>query len=170
VTANPGGLDEAGAYSPNGKRLVFARFSDLTSESSGLYVVRLSDGALRAIAPAGSSLSSSGDWSTQGNQIVYSRRLGEDVRSAIWIVHANGSGLHRLVVDGLGCGGAFSDPSAASCLDPHWSPDGTKLVFQGITPESGSNIYTVNADGTGLRQLTHSGSDNFPDWGVHPLA
>ena len=31
------------------------------------------------------------------------------------------------------------------------------------------NIYTVNADGSGLLQVTHKGFfDLYPDWGTHP--
>jgi Tol biopolymer transport system component len=56
------------------------------------------------------------------------------------------------------CGSGTNDP-------PHWSPDGTRLVFarQGIGPvdrpagdgngQPGDTIFTVNADGTDLRQL-----------------
>ena len=43
-------------------------------------------------------------------------------------------------------------------------------MFAIRTGETGSNIYTANADGTGLTQVTHGGSDNFLDWGTHPLA
>jgi Tol biopolymer transport system component len=85
-------------------------------------------------------------------------------------VHAGGSGLHEIRVPGQPpCGGALSDPTARGCLDPHWSPDGRRIVFQMISGDV-SNIYTVGADGTGLTQVTRGGSDNFPDWGVHPSA
>ena len=31
------------------------------------------------------------------------------------------------------------------------------------------NIYTVNADGSGMFQVTHNGFlDLYPDWGTHP--
>ncbi|HLO31822.1 MAG TPA: protein kinase [Anaerolineales bacterium] len=57
---------------------------------------------------------------------------------------------------------------------PSWSPDGLQLVF--ISPCAGradffetiyneSSLYTINADGTGLKQLTQSpGSDFEPAW------
>jgi hypothetical protein len=34
------------------------------------------------------------------------------------------------------------------------------------------NIYTVNADGSGLTQVTHGAADESnesPDWGIHAL-
>ena len=38
------------------------------------------------------------------------------------------------------------------------SPDGSKIVFSAphFGPPQSSNVYVVNTDGTGLRQLTHS--------------
>jgi Tol biopolymer transport system component len=70
------------------------------------------------------------------------------------------------------CGGAFSDARSISCLDPGWSPDGTKIVFTRATKSPGtpSSIYTVNADGSGLFQVTNARGDSQPDWGPHPLA
>jgi Tol biopolymer transport system component len=163
LTSNPGGDDLPGEYSPNGKRFVFARIND-DANFAALSVVKVNDRAVRQITAGDAQPSSGGDWSPQGNDIVFSRHVNGNPHSTLWLVHANGSGLRSLDVPGLSCG----DPDG--CRDPHWSPDGTKVVFQGITPETGSNIYTVNADGTGLRQVSHGGSDNFPDWGVHPLA
>lgn len=41
-----------------------------------------------------------------------------------------------------------------------WSPDSSSITF-----EAGGDIYTVNRDGTSLRQLTdHPADDSAPDW------
>jgi TolB protein len=46
--------------------------------------------------------------------------------------------------------------------DPAWSPDGTKIAFSG---QSGSDIYVINKDGSGLTRLTtHAGADISPAW------
>jgi Tol biopolymer transport system component len=172
VTSNPGGSDIPGDYSPNGKRLVFGRFDYPTDASAlGLYVVKVGDNRLRQITPAGTLVSSSGDWSPQGNEIVFSQHVTPDVRSSIWVVHADGTGLHEIPVQAQpACGGANSDPSSQGCFHPRWSPDGTKIVFaRGTSLDSDSNTYTVNADGTDLTQVTHGGADSEPDWGTHPL-
>lgn len=52
--------------------------------------------------------------------------------------------------------------------EPRWSPDGKKIIFGGNSPTTGVNIYTVNADGSGLFQVTHDGGDDNPTWGTHP--
>lgn len=47
----------------------------------------------------------------------------------------------------------------AAALTPSWSPDGKQLVFSGL--DGGlSDLFTINADGTGLKRLT---SDKYAD-------
>ena len=176
ITSNPGGNDSPGDYSPNGKRLVFGR-SDENGDPVGLFVVNVNGTGLKQITQTGTLFRTTGAWSPQGNEIVFSRRVTDSVRSSIWVVHADGSGLHEIHVQGVACGGAFSDPASNSCLEPSWSPDGTKIVFDIFNAATGQrNIYTANADGSGLFQVTHAPSpvlgegDQFPDWGTHPLA
>jgi hypothetical protein len=48
--------------------------------------------------------------------------------------------------------------------DPYWSPAGDRLVFTG-TQAGRRNLYVVNNDGTGLRQLTFAGGAR-PAWSV----
>jgi TolB protein len=174
VTSNPGGDDIPGDYSPNGKRLVVGRFDHPTDPAAlGLYVVKVGDNRARQITPPGTLLSFVGaDWSPHGNEIVFAQHVTPDARSSLWVVHADGGGLHEIHVQGQpSCGGSYSDPDSIGCFGPNWSPDGKKIVFaRGTSAESDSNIYTVNPDGTDLTQLTHGGADSFPDWGTHPLS
>jgi TolB protein len=172
VTSNPGGDDNPtdGDYSPDGRRLAFGRYGE--DGPVGLFVVNTNGTGLKQITPTGTLLSSDGDWSPQGNEIVFSQHITPDVRSSIWVVHADGTGLHEIPVQAQPvCGGAFSDPTSQGCFGPRWSPDGTKIVFaRGTSGDNDSNIYTVNIDGTGLTQVTHGGRDQLPDWGTHLLA
>ncbi len=80
----------------------------------------------------------------------------------LYLVNVNGADLIQL-----------TNMEQGAC-QPSWSPDGKQLVF--ISPCSGrgefyetlynqSSLYIINADGTGLKQLTPSpGSDFDPDW------
>ena len=172
MTFNPGGDDLPGDYSPNGNRLVFARF-DHATDPDGIYTVKSDGTSLRRVTPPGTALGpdSGGNWSPQGNAIVFARRITADRRTTLWVVHADGNGLHQIQVqDPLACGGPISDPTATGCFDPHWSPDGNKIVFTTFTTATGRDIYTINADGTAPTRVTHAGDDHFPDWGTHPLA
>jgi Tol biopolymer transport system component len=80
--------------------------------------------------------------------------------------------LHEIEVSPANaCGGLNSNPSADGCFQPSWSPDGKKIVFaKGKSGDFNAEIYMVDADGTGLTQITHGGvgAEN-PDWGTHPL-
>jgi Tol biopolymer transport system component len=169
ITSNPGGHDNPGDYSPEGRRFVFGR-SDQNGDPVGLFVVNVNGTGLKQITPTGTLLSSSGNWSPRGNEIIFSRHLTGDVHSTLWVVHSDGSGLHQIQVQGVACGGADDDPNGIGCFDPHWSPDGTKILF-GISSAEGNDDYTINADGSGLTQVTHDGDVEFVgDWGTHPLA
>jgi Tol biopolymer transport system component len=162
--------DIPGDYAPDGRRLVFGRFT-LDDVGVALFVINANGTGLKQITPTGTLLSegTGGNWSPQGNEIVFSRHVTEDAHSSLWEVHSDGSGLHEIHVQGLACGGANDDPNGIGCFDPRWSPDGTKIVFV-LSSADGRNIYTINADGSGLFQVTHGGADDSADWGTHPLA
>jgi Tol biopolymer transport system component len=169
TSSPPGGGDIPGDYSPDGKRLVFFRGDE--NGPVGLFVIKLNGSGLRQITPPDLIVQDlfGGSWSPTGKKIVFAARTELDHRLAIWVVNADGSGLHQLPIT-PSCGGAFSDARSISCREPGWSPDGTKIVFTRATKWTPSSIYTVNADGSGLFKVTNSRGDIQPDWGPHPLA
>jgi Tol biopolymer transport system component len=161
--------DDPGDYSPDGKRLVYAHFP-AEFDDAGLYVLKTTGTGARRIGPC---CPSPGSWSAQGNEIVFSLVSPPfDHHSRVWTVHSDGSGLRQIPIPESVCGGAFADPDARGCADAVWSPDGKKIVFRltGTGFGEGGDVYTVNADGTGLFQVTHDGDVEWPDWGTHPLA
>ena len=174
ITSNPGGDDIPDSYSPDGKRLAFTRQNP--DGSLTLDTVKLDGTGLLQLTPTGMDIQfGTGAWSPQGNDIVFSAQASDSVAGSIWVVHADGSGLHQLPIPA--CGGPFSDPNFNYCLEPAWSPDGKKIVFSlFIAATAQREIYTVNADGTGLFQVTHGVSTvpgegaEAPSWGTHPLA
>src|SRR2546430_17277825 len=56
---------------------------------------------------------------------------------------ADGSNLHRLTAPEL------------EALYPDWSPDGAHILFTDHCCLPHSNIWVMNGDGSGLKQLTH---------------
>lgn len=171
VTSTPGGDDTPGDASPNGDRLVFVR-----NALDALFVVNSNGTGLKQITPTGFLVTfSAGSWSPQGNEILFSAQASPGVTASLWVVHSDGSGLHQIPIPD--CGKPFSDPNWDYCVEPAWSPDGKKIVFSIVGVPGGFqwNLYTVNADGSGLFQVTHDSNvpgegDESPDWGTHPLA
>jgi Tol biopolymer transport system component len=168
VTSNPGGDDCPSDYSPNGKRIIFTRASETVY---ALFTVKLDGSGMRQITPPGMSFNfCNGSWSPQGNEILFSAHVPNDEHSTIWVVHADGSGLRQIPVPG--CGGPDSSPTWVGCFNPSWSPDGKKIVF-GRQPATTlqRDIYTVNADGSGLFRVTNTPDveEFHADWGTHPL-
>jgi RHS repeat-associated protein len=69
----------------------------------------------------------------------------------IYAMHGDGSGVTRLTYSG------------ANDDYPHWSPDGTKIVFQSDRDSGGTglmDIYVMNADGSGIARLTSNPNDD----------
>jgi len=169
ITSNPKGLDFIGDWSTDGNRLVFLRLDNTRPDSANaaIFVVDLDGSGLRRISPWGSSKDPeitdvTSGWSPDGKTILF----GEGC--SLFTVHPDGTGLRKIVLGGI-------DLSSACAFVPGWSPDGTEMVFAMYTAAQGSvNIYTANADGTNVRQVTHDTSldfhDGSPDWGPHPLA
>ena len=88
------------------------------------------------------------DSSPEGNEIIVSVRVTRDVHGSMWVVHAGGTGLHEVHIQGLDCGASNSDPNGFGCHGPRWSPDDKEIIFAADSPAVGTNIHTANADGT----------------------
>ena len=163
ITSNPGGGDIPGDFSPDGKQILFGRDDPTrpTHASVALFVANLDGSGLHRLIPWGlASYCFCGRWSPDGMTIMFADK------GSIYVVHPDGTGLAKipLATDGL-----------SRAFDPAWSPDGSKIVFGLYTrtePGSGhEGIYTANADGTDLQQITDSATfDMTPDWGPHPVA
>lgn len=91
-------------------------------------------------------------WSPDGSKVAFLRiRLNKDVQ--IYVVNVDGSDLVELTMP----------LRIFDSLSPHWSPDGTKIVFT-----ARFDIFVVNVDGTKLVNLTKqhnpAGRDLYPTW------
>ena len=175
ITSNPEGGDIPGDYSPDGTRLLFKRFED--EVPTGMFVVDIADdgagvGEPRQLTPEGMVLDDTGHagrWSPDGEEILFVARASEDHHKAIWVVNADGGSPEQLPI-APGCGGPLGEPDAYGCYSPGWSPDGDRIVFTRSEPDgSNESIWIVNADGSGLVQVT-TGTDDNPVWGTPPTA
>jgi len=175
VTSNAGGEDLPTDFSPDGDRLVFVRVGK--GGQTGIFVTEVDGSGLHRMSPPHMLVDDifGGSWSPHGSQILFVARETEDHHKAIWVVNADGTSPHQLRIDGT-CGGTLSDPESSGCYSPSWSPDGTMIVFVRSTPDPSApagffeNVYTVNADGSELFQVTNGGVDDNPDWGTPPAS
>ena len=109
-------------------------------------------------------------WSPDGRRIAFIRYAmgAPNFTGNIFIVNADGSGLARLT----------NLPTNVFPGWPTWSPDGKRIAFQLLvgkgkvftTFERGAvgipvDIWSINAGGTDLKQLTRDGASGEPSWG-----
>ncbi|HEY7855642.1 MAG TPA: translocation protein TolB [Terriglobales bacterium] len=93
---------------------------------------------------------------THLKSIAYSPRISPDGQTLAFMSSASGSPQIRLL--SLLSNKLLPFPKFKGNLteSPAWSPDGKKLAFASNMDGSNVEIYTINANGTGLRRLTVS--------------
>ncbi|MGQ9630383.1 MAG: peptidase MA family metallohydrolase [bacterium] len=151
---NTFGFNYHPVYSPDGRRIAFASSRSNDFALNDLYVMDRDGGNQRAIER---DVGFTHSWSPDGQRIVYSKKgvhwgWGEVV-SDLYVIGADGSGRRQLTF------GLFA-------WDPAFSPDGERIAFV-RTFGGRSEIYKMNADGTGIERITHSVdfAENFgPQW------
>jgi Tol biopolymer transport system component/DNA-binding CsgD family transcriptional regulator len=131
-----------------------------------IYVMN-ADGSGQTNVTNGPGDDSFGAWSPDGSRIAFTSN--RDGNKEVYVVNADGSGQTRL----------SNNPCEDDVLA--WSPDGSRIALNShhpfnfgggdnptVTPaagDCGSTIYVVNADGSGLTNLSNDpGDDEFNAW------
>ncbi len=117
-------------WSPDGKSIVLRR-------REAIYVRDLATGQERRITPPSFAHPSGPAWSPDGKQIAFACRW--DAGNALFIVAAAG-GEPTKIYDRQGA------------CEPHWSPDGARLVY-----ETETHVATIGPDGKKNRLVTFFG-------------
>jgi len=141
------------SWSPDGVRIAFTVQRPGPSGSRDLYTVKADGSGLRRIVEGTPSAIGvwAASWSPDGSRIAY-------VDSDAWGGDGRGWKLNITVVDPDGANrSVLMDAGRCYCLGftpgLEWAPDGSRLAL--VIPPPGDefgngNLYTVNADGTGL--------------------
>jgi Tol biopolymer transport system component len=153
--------DDSPTYSPDGKQIAFQRAFGQSSTSSHASVVAIFtmnvDGSHLTLLTEKKNPTGAEDhepqWSPNGKKIAFVRLNTTATprnAEAIEVMNADGSHIRRLT------------PFRLDAADPRWSPNGKQLLFNDhgdpygeSNPGQNANLFTINANGSHLTQLTH---------------
>ena len=118
---------------------------DRPESRNGIYSIRASDGGeLTRITSNRGGDDIPGDYSPDGKRLVFVRS-DPDGQVGLYVTKLNGSGLRQITPPGM----ILDDLFGGS-----WSPSGNKILFASRSAaDHRLAIWTVDADGSGLRQL-----------------
>ena len=160
-----------GDFSPAGTQLVFLRKATRRGVATGMFVVGVDGSGLLRLTPSGMRLDGfGGSWSPTDNQILFAARTDPDDRRSVFAVNADRQRLAPALDSRMrrSRDRRIRGPSTAFTRDGRRM--GTRIVFTRATADgTQSNIAIVNADGSGLVQITNTGDADEADWGTHAV-
>jgi Tol biopolymer transport system component len=139
------------SWSPDGERLAYQRGYN----GSAIYVINADGSGEQRLSPTpGFDVTPS--WSPDGSQIVFARLYEAPAPNMppmtdIRIMNVDGTGDRSILTNTL-----FS-------VEPRWSVN-NQVVFMSLMNSSDLEIYVMNIDSSGLRQLTDTGNNGDPVW------
>ena len=129
-------------WAPDGSWIAYAR-SEVSESGARFSIWKARVGSNERVEiTTGQHMEWDPAWHPTQNLIAFDS--DRDGSRKLWVVNADGTGLHRVT----------SRPMSFVETEPAWSPDGSKLAFIGER-QYGGEVWIVNADGTGLTQVTH---------------
>jgi TolB protein len=157
MDANGGNATRLGAegsdptWSADGARIAFQC-------GEAICLVNLDSGEVSQLTDPLPAHDSGPAWSPNGKLIAFTRTSvepgSEEFRVQLYVMRPDGTG-------------ATSIANVLGHTEPAWSPDGRKIAFAGRVDEHDRSweILVMNADGTGLTQLTYDDAiDGDPAW------
>lgn len=131
------------AWSPDGAKLAYVS-TGLGGQSEGdIYTINTNGTGAQQVTTDGANKNSLA-WSPDGTRFLYGAPGG------VYVINVDGSGLTSPVVG----------------RSARWSPDGTRIIFVTDALDGNDEIYSVRADGTDPKNLSHNpASESDPDWG-----
>jgi TolB protein len=172
VTNNASGSqveDHEPVWSPDGKRLAFARTDyAVKPQRKAIFTVATDGSDLRQVTPWELDANEP-DWRPDGSLIAFNSPAASLLpgrEQNIFTIHPDGTGLKQLTAHLS----AAPDGSQGT-FDPSWSPDGTQLIFTHIPSTGGlADLFVMNFDGSKLRIFAKTAdlNEGHAVWGVNP--
>lgn len=137
-------------WSRDGNWIVYADSPRPNQPGGPIKMVKL-DGAYKTIV----------DLNVNGNGVVFSPD-GKQIAYSGCLPNTSTCGVFTAPTDGSGKVTILSRDNGGNA---QWSPDGKRIVYQSTDGTGHLQIFVMNADGTGAKQLTHNkGNDGQPLW------
>jgi len=122
-----------------------------TTGSGDIYVINSDGSGLQQVSSSGNLCTDTQSaWAANGTTLAFGLDCDSGGQPGIFVVDIDGGPPTRIL----------SLNEALSGLS--WSPDGSKITFS-AQGRASAGVYTVNADGSGLQQLTQE-LDGAPVW------
>ena len=142
-------MEASPVWSPDGKRLLYQSYADSTPK---LYLIAADGGAPQRLTRT-QGQEQGGVFSPDGRYLVYTEFRHREEQLLLRVDLKSGA-VRRL----------SADPAGGMDMQPRWSPDGKHLAYIHHSGER-SQLFVVNADGSGRRALTASaGRNSDPQW------
>ena len=143
------GFSVSPAWSPDGRKIVYATDAGRRQPLLGLYVMNSDGSGTRRLASSRTRGYADPSWSPDGASIAFAiirpRHNPRQFDSSIAVVDADGGNVRRL-----------TRPKGPDELNPSWSPNGTTIAFEHnrLFDVKPSDIWLMNADGSRKRRIT----------------
>jgi Tol biopolymer transport system component len=145
TAAPPAGGDTGYGYSPDGSRILYARFD--SNEHGTLFSVKPDGSDPVQLSPPSLSMIDldffdrvGADWAPDGSRVTFAAFDESRRKTGLFVVNADGSGLRLVTPPGVGA------------LSAQWSPNGALIALTSCCglPQA----WVVHPNGTGLRRVT----------------
>ncbi len=157
--------EDHGDWSPDGTKIAFGAQAEDRTQVDGIFVMNVDGTGAVQITETPPICAATGrpqwrddeaQWSPDGSKILF--RRGHDCEP-----EASSNEYDVLVMNPDGTGVVNLTDLPEWQTHPRWSPDGTKIVYDG----GNWTIHVINADGSGHVAIIAGGniSAQYPDWG-----